>query len=188
MTHAPTQTSSSLAWHGRTLDSIQYIELHCASAFSLLRAGSSVEALMERAATLGLSTLALTDFMTLAGIVRFQAVCASSGITAIVGVELAVTDPVFGDAARPAHLVVLAEDAVGYARLCHLLTQANLTHPETPVIPFADLAAQPDGLILLTSGREGTLARLVEAIPNVTKLQEAALRRDGHRLGTFVHP
>lgn len=158
------RTNTNKQFPGMTRkDTGQYIELHCASAFSLLRAGSSVEALVERAATLGLSTLALTDFMTLAGIVRFQAVCASYGITAIVGVELAVTDPVFGDAARPAQLVVLAEDAVGYARLCHLLTQANLAHPETPVIPLADLAAQPEGLILLTGGRDGTLVRLVLA-------------------------
>ncbi|MGZ3676952.1 MAG: DNA polymerase III subunit alpha [Ktedonobacterales bacterium] len=141
----------------------RYAELHCASAFSLLRAGSSVEALVERAVALGVHALALTDFMTLAGVVRFQAACASHGVKAIVGVELAVADPVFGDVAKPAHLVVLAEDAVGYARLCRLLTEANLAQPEAPVIPFADLAAQPAGLILLTGGRDGTLVRLVSA-------------------------
>lgn len=141
----------------------QYAELHCASAFSLLRAGSSVEALVEHAAAAGLSALALADYMTLGSVVRFQTACASHGIHAIVGVELAVADPIFGDAARPSHLVALAENAAGYARLCHLLTKANLAHPESPLIPLADLTAHPDGLILLTGGREGTLMRLLLA-------------------------
>jgi len=140
-----------------------YAELHCASAFSFLRAGSSVEALVVQAASLGLTALALTDFMTLAGVVRFQTACAAHGLHGVVGTELAVADPVFGDTAQPAHLVVLAENAVGYARLCALLTEANLADPGAPVIPFADLAAQPDDLILLTGGRDGTLARLLLA-------------------------
>ncbi|MGH2514981.1 MAG: PHP domain-containing protein, partial [Ktedonobacterales bacterium] len=101
--------------------------------------------------------------MTLAGTVRFQAACAERGIRAIIGAELAVADPVFGAGAAPAQLVVLAQNATGYARLCQLLTDANLAHPEAPLIPFAALAAQPDNLILLTGGREGTLVRLVLA-------------------------
>ncbi|HLZ21587.1 MAG TPA: DNA polymerase III subunit alpha [Ktedonobacterales bacterium] len=140
-----------------------YVELHCASAYSFRRAGSDVEALVARAARLGMSALALTDYMTMAGMIRFQEACARQGIRAIAGAELAIIDLVFGDAARPAHLVVLAEDAVGYARLCTLLTEANLADPEHPAISFADLARHPEGLILLTGGREGTLARLLLA-------------------------
>ena len=140
-----------------------YVELHCASAFSFLRAGSSTEALVARAAALGMSALALTDAMTLAGVVRFQTACAEHGIRGIIGVELAVSDPVFGDAADPARLLVLARNPAGYARLCQLLTDANLTTPEAPVVPFSALAAEPAGLILLTGGRDGTLARLILA-------------------------
>src|SRR5260370_959117 len=140
-----------------------YTELHCRSAFSFLRAGSSVEALVARAAQLGMPALALTDYMTLAGVVRFQAACASFGIRPIIGVELAVSDPYFGDTATPAVLPVLAQNATGYARLCQLLTDANLADPEHPLVPFAALAAEPEGLILLTGGREGTLARLLLA-------------------------
>ncbi|HLY29975.1 MAG TPA: PHP domain-containing protein, partial [Ktedonobacterales bacterium] len=140
-----------------------YAELHCVSAFSFLRAGSSVEALVAHAKSLGLAALALTDNMTLAGVVRFQTACSAHGLHGVVGAELAVADPVFGDTAQPAHLVVLAENAVGYARLCTLLTEANLADPDAPVIRFADLAAQPDGLIVLTGGRDGTVARLLLA-------------------------
>ena len=140
-----------------------YVELHCHSAFSFLNAGSSVEALVARAAELGMSALALTDEMTLAGIVRFQTACAERGVRGIVGAELAVSDPVFGDAAQPSRLVVLARNPTGYARLCQLLTDANLSDPDTPLIPFAELIAQPEGLIVLTGGRMGALARLILA-------------------------
>ncbi|HEV2237153.1 MAG TPA: DNA polymerase III subunit alpha [Ktedonobacterales bacterium] len=137
------------------------MELHAASAFSLLRAGSGVEALVARAAALGMPALALVDYMTLAGAVRFQAACAERGVRAILGVELAVSDPLFGDDPAPARLVALAENAAGYARLCQLLTEANLANPEAPVIPFAALAADATGLILLAGGPESALARLL---------------------------
>jgi error-prone DNA polymerase len=138
-----------------------YVELHTASAFSFLRGATSPEALVARAASLGMRALALTDHMTLAGVVRFQAACAAHAIQPIVGVEMAIAESVFGISPHPAHLVALAENATGYARLCHLLSDANLTHPEAPVIAWRDLAAEPDGLILLTGGREGTLMRLL---------------------------
>src|SRR5215467_12085280 len=165
MTNATRATRATIAAHTvqapRKADS--YIELHTASAFSFLRSACSPETLVARAAAQGMPALALTDHMSLAGVVRFQAACAHHGIQPIVGVEFDVAEPVFGAGARPAHLVLLAENATGYAHLCHLLTQANLTQPEAPVIPWKDIADQPGGLILLTGGRDGTLMRLLLA-------------------------
>ncbi|MDE3231166.1 MAG: DNA polymerase III subunit alpha, partial [Chloroflexota bacterium] len=142
--------------------STEYVELHAASAFSFLRAGSPVEALTSRASVLGMSALALTDRMTLAGVVRFQTACAAAGLGGIIGVELLVADTLFG-AGEPACVVALAENATGYARLCQLLTEANLAHPDAPTVPFAALAAAPEGLIVLTGGADGPLARALLA-------------------------
>jgi error-prone DNA polymerase len=155
-----------------------YVELHAHSAFSFLRAGSAVEALVARAAELGMPALALTDTMTLASVVRFQAACAAHGIQPILGCEVAVADPIFGDIAAPARLVVLAEDAVGYARLCQLLTDANLADPARPIVPFAALTEQARGLIVLTGAREGALARLLLAGRRRAAVQVAARYRD----------
>lgn len=145
-----------------------YVELHCASAFSFLRAGSSVETLVARASALGLPALALTDYMTLAGVVRFQAACERHGVRPILGAELAVTDSVFGDAATPAHLVVLARNLDGYAQLCRLLTATNLRTirpPTVPAVSFAELvsAVTHGNLLVLTGGRQGTITRLLLA-------------------------
>src|SRR5437870_3378677 len=110
------------------LPATPYAELHTHSAFGL-HGGSAPEQLVAHAAALGMEALALTDHMTLAGAVRFQAACARHGMRPILGAELAVAHPLFGDAATPADLVVLARNATGYATLCQLLTEANLAAP-----------------------------------------------------------
>lgn len=72
------------------------------SAYSFLRGASAPETLVAQAATLGTRALALTNFMTLAGVVRFQAACAQHDIQPIVGVELAFQEPpIFGVSPKP---------------------------------------------------------------------------------------
>ena len=51
---------------------MEYIELHAASAFSFLAAASQPEALIERAAELGMHALALADRNGLYGTLRPQ--------------------------------------------------------------------------------------------------------------------
>ncbi len=58
-----------------------YVELHCHSHYSLLDAPCSPEALLDRAAALGLSSLALTDHDGLYGAVEFCAQPASAAST-----------------------------------------------------------------------------------------------------------
>ena len=51
--------------------SIDYVELHCHSSFSLLDGASTPEALIARAGDLGMDALALTDHDALYGAVPF---------------------------------------------------------------------------------------------------------------------
>ena len=48
-----------------------YIELHCHTYYSLLDGASSPEALLDRAAALGMPALAITDHDGLIGAVEF---------------------------------------------------------------------------------------------------------------------
>lgn len=164
----------------RSRSAPRYVELHTQSAYSFLRSGSSVEALVARAAELGMPALALTDHMTLAGVVRFQAACAEHDIRPIVGCELAVANATFGDLPTPAQFVVLARNHAGYAQLCQLLTEANLENPDEPVIPFGALVeavtSGDEGLSVLTGGREGALARMLLLKDQTQRAQELAHR------------
>ena len=62
-----------------------YLELHTASAFSFLDGASTPEALVERAAALGYSALALLDRDGVYGVPRFHKAAMTAGIRPIIG-------------------------------------------------------------------------------------------------------
>lgn len=140
-----------------------WCELHCHTPFTLLGAGSSIAALVSRAAALGYQALAITDTMTLAGVVRFHAACTAQGIRPITGCELVVHDPDAPQDAQRGTWIALARTRAGYANLCGLLTRANLAAANDPVVPLADLVAHTDGLTLLVGGCDGAVQRLITA-------------------------
>jgi len=103
--------------HNTTDTAIAYAELHCVSNFSFLRGASKPEELVDMAASLGYTALAITDECSMAGIVRAYGRARDIGFKLIVGSEFALDDGF--------KLVALARDASGYSRLCRLITQAR---------------------------------------------------------------
>ncbi|HUA95706.1 MAG TPA: PHP domain-containing protein, partial [Acidimicrobiales bacterium] len=97
-----------------------YAELHCHSNFSFLDGVSHPEDLVAEAVRLGLTALALTDHGGLYGVVRFGEAARAVGLATIFGAELSL-DPSGARTGVPdpggSHLVVLARDPAGYARL-----------------------------------------------------------------------
>jgi DNA polymerase III alpha subunit len=77
----------------------RYIELHANSAFSFLEAGSSPEALAERAFSLEMPALALMDRNGFYGSARFHKIASENKIVAHVGAEVSVTG--FGNRLAP---------------------------------------------------------------------------------------
>jgi len=67
-----------------------FIELHSSSAFSFLEAASLPEALVERAAALGYSALALVDRDGVYGAPRFHKAARAAGLKAIIGCEITI--------------------------------------------------------------------------------------------------
>ena len=94
-----------------------YAELHCKSNFSFLQGASHAHELIERAARLGYTAVAITDRNTLAGIVRAHGAARDHDIRLIVGAEL-----VFQDAPP---CVVWVPDRIAYAGLCRMLTEGR---------------------------------------------------------------
>jgi error-prone DNA polymerase len=94
-----------------------YAELHCLSNFSFLRGASHAEELVERAAALGYTALAVTDECSVAGVVRAHLAARDTSIRLLIGSELRLADgPV---------LVLLAENRTGYGNLAQLITTAR---------------------------------------------------------------
>src|SRR5579862_2207755 len=143
---------------------MRYAELHCHSNFSFLDGASHPEELVAEAARLGLAALALTDHDGLYGVVRFAQTARALELPAVFGAELTLTDAA-PSAARTAvpdppgsHLVVLARDPAGYARLSRVIAEAHLAGTEKgrPACTLADLAAaHGDHWLVLTGCRKG---------------------------------
>jgi error-prone DNA polymerase len=106
-----------------------YAELHCHSNFSFLDGASHPDELAEEAARLGLEALAITDHDGMYGAVRFSEAAGGVGLPTVFGAEvtLGLTRAQVGVAdPEGTHLLVLARDPIGYARLCKALSAAHL--------------------------------------------------------------
>ena len=135
-----------------------YAELHCRSNFSFLTGASHPEELVERAAELGYSALAITDECTLAGVVRAHVEAERHQMHLIIGSEIRLTQP--ATETPHARLVLLAQTRRGYGNLSHWITVARrraskgsyLAYPsdlEGGVPDAPTLAGLPDCLALL---------------------------------------
>src|SRR5574341_1480505 len=96
----------------------RYAELRCKSSFSFLAGASHPEELVDRAAELGLSGLAIGDRDGLYGVVRAHAQAKRRGFPLVVGAEVTCEELAPGGG----RLVLLAADREGYANLCRLVT------------------------------------------------------------------
>ncbi len=129
-----------------------FVELHAKSAFSFLEAAVLPEALAEHAAALEQRALALVDADGVYGAPRFYGACARLGITPLVGAEVSMQ--------AGGRLPLLVEDREGYRNLCRLLTRVKMRAPKGEgMAGWADLEEHTGGLVCLTGGAEGPLAR-----------------------------
>ncbi|MGA9944840.1 MAG: error-prone DNA polymerase [Candidatus Cybelea sp.] len=133
----------------------EYAELHAWSNFSFLQGGSHPEELVEVAAELRLTAIALTDRDGLYGAVRFSAHARLSGVAGIVGSELTFEDG--------SHIVLLVENETGYAHLCELISCAQMRGSKgDPRLRLEDFGGRSDGLIALSGGAAGRVERAFE--------------------------
>ena len=114
-----------------------YTELHTASAFSFLDGASLPETLIERAAALDYSALALLDRDGVYGAPRFHKAAVAAGIKPIIGCELTIRSNGEGHTATAAprvpqlwRLPVLVETQAGYRNLCRLVTRMKMRSPK----------------------------------------------------------
>ncbi len=127
------------------------VSLHTHSWYSLLEATASPAALLQRAASCGYRTLALTDTNNLYGAMHFVKEAKHLDVRPILGACLRQ---------QRTRAVALMADANGYRSLCRILSRLHLTKE-----PLADLLiGSPEGLHLLVDDLE-LADRLREAYP-----------------------
>ncbi len=130
---------------------LNFAHLHVRSWFSFLGGGSPPAKLVQRAAQLGFTALALTDRNGVYGAVRFQQACRDAGVHGVIGAEVTVEDTA---------LVLLCKSRKGYANLNRLLTTAHLADRDNPSATLESVKKYHEDLYCLTNGREGRLWEL----------------------------
>jgi len=148
--------------------SFTHLQVH--SHYTLLGGTASVVELAQRAASDGLTHLALTDTNALYGAVAFTRACQEAGVQPITGMTVTVAlpgdlDVHIPDGPLPGCLVLLATGPAGYRSLCRLssLIQGD---PDRKVraargVALEDLSAHREGLLCLGGGRMGWGERLL---------------------------
>ncbi|WP_135850073.1 DNA polymerase III subunit alpha [Serinibacter arcticus] len=178
---------------------VPYAELHTHSAFSFLDGANQPEELVAEAVRLGLEGLAITDHDGLHGVVRFSQAARAVGLPTVIGAELGlnattattgVPDP------QSTHLLVLARDPEGYARLSRAIATAHLVTGRkgqrdygraVGLDPLEVLAEQSGGpgashWLVLTGCRKGPLRRVLDPDGSGRRWDVPAARRELDRL------
>jgi error-prone DNA polymerase len=133
-----------------------FVHLDVRSCFSLKEGAFAPEHVVARAAELGMPAVALTDRDGLYGAARFVHACEQAGVRPVLGASLTVRAPTppGGWGRMDAHVVLLAEDTVGYANLCRLVTDAHLLGERgDPWVATEQICAHAAGLTVVLGPR-----------------------------------
>jgi len=140
-----------------------YVPLRVFSCFTMLEGAIEPKAIAKHAARLGFPAAALVDRNGLYAAMPFGDACFAEGVQPVIGTMLGVARPAdIGPAGAIDWLVLMAQDEKGYDHLCRLVSAAHLDRPvqEDPHVRF-DQFGPLDGLIALSAGGEGAIARLL---------------------------
>jgi DNA polymerase-3 subunit alpha len=143
----------------------RFVHLHTHSHYSLLDGLAKIDDLIARTKELGMDALALTDHGNLYGAIEFYKKSQKAGIKPILGVEAYVAPSSRHDKTnkiedRYFHLILLAENLIGWKNLIQLITKANLEgFYYKPRVDKELLREHREGLIALSACLSGEVAR-----------------------------
>ena len=137
-----------------------FVPLRVFSSYSMLDGAIDPKAIAKLAKERGFPAIAMTDRNGLYGAMSFASACKDAGIQPLVGTYLAVQRESGGPIDW---LGLIVQNDAGWMNLCRLVSRAHLERPLEldPHVTLADFDGYSDGLIALTGGGEGALARLL---------------------------
>ena len=141
-----------------------FVPLRIFSSYTMLDGAIEPKDIAKAARKRGFPAAALTDRNGLYAAMAFSDAARKDGVQPIIGTMLGVCRPDLPEGVAPVldWLALYAQDEAGYDNLCALVSMAHLDRPaeQAPHVTFAALEGRTAGLIALTAGGEGGLARL----------------------------
>jgi len=158
-----------------------FVHLHVHTEFSLLDGAIRVKSMLEKAARLGMNSVAITDHGNMFGAVQFYAEASKQGIKPIIGCEIYVApgnrqdrSPSPDGSPNAFHLILLAMNEEGYRNLSRMVTLGNLEgfyyHPR---VDMELLKAHNQGLIAMSACLKGIVPYHINAGRMDTARQKA---------------
>ncbi|MBI1327146.1 MAG: DNA polymerase III subunit alpha [Alphaproteobacteria bacterium] len=131
-----------------------FIHLHLHSSYSLTEGAIKPKALVKHCKSENIPAVAVTDTNDLFGAMEFALEAASNGIQPIIGTQIEL-------AGKAGQLVLLAQTAQGYRNLCAIVSEIylNRKNGEDLSVPLQYVLDKAEGIIALTGGKEGLLAK-----------------------------
>lgn len=157
---------------------MSFVHLHVHSHYSLLKASSTIEALVQKCEKSKMPALALTDYGNLFGALELYFKCKEKNIKPIIGLEIYLVQNRLEKKKKVLHhesetLVLLAQNQKGYKNLCHISTigyQEGFYY--IPRIDIEILKKFNDGLLVLTGGHIGKIFKVHQNFGNEKALDE----------------
>ena len=128
------------------------------SNFSFLRGASHPHDMITTAAAMGWQAIGLSDYGTMAGMVRAHMAAKQAGITLLIGVCLEmVAEGKTTDIATMPEVILYARNRAGYGVICQLLSHLNMSYErpkgegasQAVKARFAELARLSDDVIII---------------------------------------
>ncbi len=142
----------------------QFVHLHLHTEYSMVDSVVRIGPLMKKVAALGMPAVALTDQSNLFALVKFYRAALAAGIKPVIGVDAWLRND--EQVNQPFRLVLLAQNAGGYANLRRLVSRGYQEgqHLGRPMLEREWLTKEScEGLIALSGGRQGDVGRALLA-------------------------
>ena len=135
----------------------KFVHLRVHSDFSMVDGLNKIPALVKAVAAQQMPAIAITDQGNMCGLVRFYGVAQGAGVKPVIGADMWLQSPEFGD--QLTRFTALCLNNTGYKNITLLISRAyEQGHvQERPVVKKEWLAELSDGLLILSGGREGDL-------------------------------
>ena len=132
---------------------MEFAHLHVHTEYSLLDGAADIKGLIARVKELGMKHIAITDHGAMYGAVDFYKEATAQGIHPVIGCEVYVaprsrTDKSHEYDRTSCHLILLAENEVGYKNLIYLVSEGFINgYYYKPRIDFELLSEHKDGFV-----------------------------------------
>ena len=146
-----------------------FTHLHVHTEYSLLDGSNKIKEYVKRVKELGMDSAAITDHGVMYGVIDFYKACKAEGIRPVIGCEVYVAPnsrfdkELTGGDDRYYHLVLLAENNIGYSNLTKIVSRGFTEgYYYKPRVDMELLNEFHEGIIALSACLAGEVQRYIQ--------------------------